>query len=91
MLEALWRVAGSVPVSDTVGAAHAASWDAPWILVFFHCVTKMFMTKMQITAARLANVHDALKENVLCEFLAPIYTPSFPPQVRTPAILHLSL
>jgi len=49
------------------------------------------MTKLQIIAARLANVHDALKEKVLCEFFAPIYTLSFPPQVWTPEILHLRL
>lgn len=45
--------------------ANPGGCDADWVLVFFHYVTKVFVTKLQIIASRLANVHDALKENAL--------------------------
>lgn len=67
VLEVLWRAPGSAQCSKPWCLGHTLD-----TLGFFHCVAKMFMTKMQITAARLANVHDALKGNVLCEFLAPV-------------------
>lgn len=40
---------------------------------------------------QLQGLHGALKENVLWEFLAPTYTPSFPPQVWTPTVHYLRL
>lgn len=44
----------------------------------------MCITKLQIVASQLRNTDDVLKENVLCEFLASLYTSSFslpPPPV----------